>query len=235
MNRITSASIAVVLACLAACRTIHADPPTRAYTLVYLKTGPASDTLSPAERQPLFAGHFANMERLANERKLVVAGPFGAQRHDAALRGLFVLDTAKRDEARAWAETDPTTRAGVFVLEFHDFATEVPLVRFLEHELARLSLARAEGRTPKPGEGGRSYVILTAEQGPLARRELNQLGSAGGVILIAGLDGVRTFAVLDAKDLASARERFGALLERIGAHTLDEWFASGELVRLPAL
>src|SRR6187402_815215 len=67
------------------------------YTLVWIRTGPKSGTLSEEENRALFAGHFANMERLAKERKLLLAGPFGKQRHASDLRGLFVLDTTDRD------------------------------------------------------------------------------------------------------------------------------------------
>jgi predicted TIM-barrel enzyme len=47
----------------------------RNYVLVVLKTGPTPVT-DPEKRKTMFAGHFANMERLAKEGKLVLAGPF---------------------------------------------------------------------------------------------------------------------------------------------------------------
>jgi hypothetical protein len=91
----------------------------------------------------------------------------------------------------------------------------------------------AEGKTPSPGEGARPYVLLTAEHGELAERELAPLLTReGGVFLLARLDGSRAFALLDAQDLDEARERFAPQLENLGAHELDEWFASGELASL---
>lgn len=240
----TSVSI-LLLSSLVACRSTQpgsapaaknpepSTPAEHAYTLVLIQTGPRSGKLSKEENDRAFAGHFENMGRMAEARQLVVAGPYGEERHDPNLRGLFVLDSAERAEAESWASTDPTARAGVFVLEFHDLATDAPLLRALEADLAWRAQQEAEGRTPNPGEGARPYVLLTAEHGDLARRELAPLlSSEGGVYLLASLDGTRALALLDAEDVAEARERFAPQLENLGAHVLDEWFASSQLARL---
>lgn len=216
----------------AGCASPAPKPEGRTYTLVFIKTGPMSGRLGEEENRRAFAGHFANMGRLAEERKLVVAGPFGKRRHDSALRGLFVMNTGDRAEAEAWASTDPTTLAGVFTLEFHDFATDAPLVNALERGLEQERAAKAEGRTPKPGDGARPYVLLVAEDREAAWRELAPLMDGGGVFLLARLDGARACALLDAKDGADAEQRFGPVLGRIGAHTLDDWFASDQLARM---
>ncbi len=218
---------------LGACRATPSAPSEHGYTLVLIQTGPQSGKLSQEENERAFAGHFANMERMAEARQLVVAGPYGEERHDPNLRGIFVLDTAERAEAETLAGTDPTTRAGVFQLELHDLATNAPLLRALEDDLAWRTRQKAEGRTPQPGEGARPYVLLTAEHGDLARRELEPLlTSAGGVFLLARLDGTRSWAILDAQDIEDACERFGPQLENLGAYVLDEWFASSQLARL---
>jgi uncharacterized protein YciI len=212
-----------------------ADAPAelRAYTLVLIKTGPRSGQLSPEENARAFEGHFSNMGRLAQARQLVVAGPYGATRHDPDLRGIFVLATADRAEADAWGGTDPTTQAGVFVQELHELRTAAPLGAALERDLAQRAAWEAEGKTPQPGEGARPYVLLTAEDGELAFRELTRLlDPEGGVFLLARLDGTRALALLDAASVAEARERFAPELEHLGACTLDDWFASAELARL---
>lgn len=220
------------LAIVSGCRDTADAVPSPAYTLVFLKTEPQSRQLSAEETKTAFAGHFSNMQRLARERKLLVAGPFGETRHDPALRGLFVLASASNDEARAWAQTDPTTVAGIFMQEFHALRTDAALLAALESDLARSDAAKAEGRAQAPGDGARSYVLLTAEHGDVARRELEALGVSGGVFLIAALDDTRCLALLDAQNVAEAQQRFGASLERIGSHVLDDWFASDQLARL---
>ena len=60
--------------------------------------------------------HLANIKRLAEMKKLVVAGPFG---DDTTLRGIFVFKVASIDEAKALAETDPAVQAGRLVIEMH--------------------------------------------------------------------------------------------------------------------
>ena len=143
----------------------EAEPPLHC-TLVLLKTGPRTEPLTPAERSEVFGGHFANMQRLAREGHLLVAGPYGA--NDASLRGLFVLDTAQPELAKVLAETDPGFRAGVFAFEFHALETEAPLRAFLAAELEAQDEAERAGRVLQPGEGGRTYTLLTAEDGDAA-------------------------------------------------------------------
>ena len=60
----------------------------RKYVLVILKSGPARVPDGEA-RKAMFAGHFANMERLSKAGKLVLAGPF--EKDPAGWRGLFVF------------------------------------------------------------------------------------------------------------------------------------------------
>src|SRR5688572_1687527 len=186
------------------------------YTLVYLKTGPQSGKLSEADNRQAFDGHFSNMTRLAQEHKLVVAGPFGKERHDPNLRGLFVINSAEREQATEWAWTDPAAKAGVFELEFHDFETTAPLVAMLDRVLEIDEQAKAENRTVKPGDGVRPYVLLGCLDGEIAQRELALLQRTGGVLLLARVDGSQAFALLDAKDVADARLKYAAAIGRIG-------------------
>jgi uncharacterized protein YciI len=88
----------------------------RRYVLVVLKTGPTRVPEGEA-RTAMFAGHFANMERLAKEGKLAVAGPF--MPNDTGWRGLFVFAVESVEEARALAETDPVIVNGEMVAEYH--------------------------------------------------------------------------------------------------------------------
>jgi uncharacterized protein YciI len=88
----------------------------RQYVLVILKNGPTPVPEGEA-RKAMFAGHFANIQRLAKAGKLVLAGPF--EKDPAGWRGLFVLATDDLDEARRLTATDPVIAKGEMVAEYH--------------------------------------------------------------------------------------------------------------------
>ena len=68
------------------------------------------------ETEAIQKAHLANINRLAEMKKLVVAGPFG---DDGALRGIFVFRVGSIDEARELAATDPAVKAGRLALQIH--------------------------------------------------------------------------------------------------------------------
>lgn len=199
-----------------------------ACTLVLLKTGKTTK-LAPEESRRVFAGHFANMSRLAREGSLVLAGPYGQRKHDPALRGLFVLDTSDRERARRMAETDPGFQAGVFALEYHSLATSAPLRDFLVRELVLEEQATREGRVRAPGEGGRGYVLLTATDGARAAKALEHHPAT---LLFGRLDESAAFVVLDAQSPEALPPDVAARIPELGEVHLDAWFASGGLATM---
>lgn len=86
------------------------------YVLCILKTGPNDGAVKGKEREAVFAGHFANINRLADEGKLAVAGPFG--KNDKSFRGLYIFNVATIEEAEQLVVLDPAVKAGVFVADF---------------------------------------------------------------------------------------------------------------------
>ena len=89
----------------------------KSYVLVVLKTGP--NKMPPGkERDDMFKGHFANMNRLAAERKLALAGPFDGV---DGWRGLFIFAVADIEEARKYVATDPVIIKGEMVAEYHKY------------------------------------------------------------------------------------------------------------------
>jgi uncharacterized protein YciI len=91
------------------------DHGMRSYVLVILKTGPNKMPAGP-DRDQMFKGHFANIQRLAKEGKLVLAGPFDGS---DGWRGMFIFDVQGIDEAKALTATDPVISSGEMIAEYH--------------------------------------------------------------------------------------------------------------------
>lgn len=88
----------------------------RSYIFCILKTGPKDALITDKkQRDEIFAGHMANMNRLAGEGKLALAGPFG--KNDRQYRGLFILAVATVQEAQKLVDTDPVIKSGMMVAE----------------------------------------------------------------------------------------------------------------------
>ncbi|MES2016431.1 MAG: hypothetical protein V4484_08030 [Pseudomonadota bacterium] len=100
------------------------DNGMRSYVLVILKTGPRKMPDGPA-RDAMFKGHFANIGRLAGEKKLAVAGPLDGV---DGLRGIFIIATPDIDTARSYVETDPVIVNGEMVAEYHKFFSSAGLM-----------------------------------------------------------------------------------------------------------
>jgi uncharacterized protein YciI len=100
------------------------DMGMRSYVLVILKTGPKK-MADGDERKKMFAGHFANIQRLAAEKKLVLAGPLDGVE---GRRGIFVFNTPDIEEARTFVATDPVIINGEMVAEYHKLFASAALM-----------------------------------------------------------------------------------------------------------
>lgn len=83
------------------------------YVFVILKTGPKDVDFKGKERDDIFAGHMANIGRLADDGKLAVAGPFG--KNEKGYRGLYVFNVATIEEAQKIVESDPAVKSGILI------------------------------------------------------------------------------------------------------------------------
>ena len=85
----------------------------RTYVMAFLKSGPnrPEDSAKSAE---LMRAHLDNIGRLAEEGKLVLAGPFYG---DQDLRGIYIFDTDNIDSAKAMTATDPAIQYGSLEME----------------------------------------------------------------------------------------------------------------------
>ncbi|MEZ4898800.1 MAG: YciI family protein [Saprospiraceae bacterium] len=109
------------------------------YILAYLKAGPnrSQDSITAAELQQ---AHLANIMRMAEEEKLVLAGPF---LDDGDVRGIYVFNTSSMEDARAWTNSDPAVQAGRLIMELHPFycTAVLPLINPLSKRVTRQNIA----------------------------------------------------------------------------------------------
>ncbi|WP_418358785.1 YciI family protein [Shewanella basaltis] len=83
------------------------------YVMAFLKRGPNRDR-PKAEADELQRLHMANIGRLAEEGKLVLAGPFLG---DGDLRGIYIFDVETLEQAKQLTATDPAIKAGSLIME----------------------------------------------------------------------------------------------------------------------
>lgn len=101
------------------------------YVMAFLKAGPNRNQNSE-EAMKLQKAHLDNITRMANEGKLVLAGPF---MDDGDIRGIYIFNVKTIEEARALTETDPAIQAGRLVMELHPWYGSAALMKVNEiHE-----------------------------------------------------------------------------------------------------
>ena len=89
------------------------------YWLVLLQKGPnrTQDSISAAKIQ---TAHMANINRLAKEGKLVMAGPIGV---DNDLRGIFLMNCKDSAEVENFVRTDSAVATGRLVMNYYPWWT----------------------------------------------------------------------------------------------------------------
>jgi len=87
------------------------------YVFAFLKRG-ANRDLPPEKARDLQMAHLKNIERMAKEGKLVLAGPF-MDRGD--LRGIYIFNVESIEEAEQLTNTDPAIQAGSLAMELKEW------------------------------------------------------------------------------------------------------------------
>jgi uncharacterized protein YciI len=85
------------------------------YVLAFLKSG-KTKIEDEARRNELMKAHLKNIQRMANEGKLVVAGPFLDKQ---SFRGIYIFNVTSIEEAEKLTMTDPAIQAGTLEMELH--------------------------------------------------------------------------------------------------------------------
>ena len=89
------------------------------YWLVLLQKGPNrnQDSISAEKIQ---AAHMANINRLAKEGKLIMAGPIGVEDD---LRGIFLMNCADSAEVENFVKTDSAVITGRLTMKYYPWWT----------------------------------------------------------------------------------------------------------------
>ena len=97
-------------------RQLNADSyGMKKYVMAFLKSGPNRNQDSETAAG-LQQAHMANISRLAEEGKLILAGPFLDK---GEVRGIYIFNVESLEEAARLTETDPAIKAGRLVMELH--------------------------------------------------------------------------------------------------------------------
>jgi len=87
----------------------------RTYYMALLLKGSNRDQDSATAAQ-IQEAHMANINKMAKDGKLAIAGPF---LDDGDLRGIFIFCVDSLEEAKKLAENDPAVKAGRLRIEIH--------------------------------------------------------------------------------------------------------------------
>ncbi|WP_027383332.1 YciI family protein [Epilithonimonas caeni] len=102
----------------------------KSYYLVILKKGKA-EINDKARKSELMKGHMENINKLAKDGKLIVAGPM-AEKNDKNYSGIFILDAKTKEEAESLVLTDPSVKSGIFDVEIYKWYGSAALPLYLK-------------------------------------------------------------------------------------------------------
>jgi uncharacterized protein YciI len=97
----------------------------RRYVMAFLKAGP-NRSQDREEAAALQRAHLDNINRLAEEGSLVLAGPFLG---DTEIRGIYIFAVESVEEARVLTESDPAIQAGSLEMELHPWYGSAALMQ----------------------------------------------------------------------------------------------------------
>jgi uncharacterized protein YciI len=121
----------VATAAFAQCSDAHATPAPSKMYFVFLNRAANAPTVSKEKGEEIQAGHMANIKRLYDEGRLVMAGPF---MDDTSLRGIFVFKADTPDAVKEWISTDPAVKAGRLEGDIHPWTIGKGEIHHLDGE-----------------------------------------------------------------------------------------------------
>ncbi len=99
------------------------------YVFVILKTG-TNTTTDKEFTSECFTSHMANINKLVEEKKLIVAGPMF--KNEDNIRGIFILDVKTFEEANLLLENDKAIKEEILKAELYNWYGSAALSEYLE-------------------------------------------------------------------------------------------------------
>lgn len=118
---------------------------TKTYSFVFLHKKSDAVPMPKEQLDKLMEGHMANINRLAEEGKLIAAGPFEEG------GGIFILNTTSIEEARLWLSTDPGVKANRWDIEILPYIPRVRSVCAVTEPYEMVSYNFIRFKTTKSG------------------------------------------------------------------------------------
>jgi uncharacterized protein YciI len=111
-------------------RTLGADEyGMKKYVFVLLTAG-SNNLPKGAVRDSIFKGHMANIGKLADSGKLVIAGPFWD--NEKQYEGIFILNVKTISEAKELLQTDPAIHAKLLGVELYEWYGSAGISEYLK-------------------------------------------------------------------------------------------------------
>lgn len=98
------------------------------YVMAFLKRGPNRE-MDEVKSNEIQMAHLSNINRMAEQGKLILAGPFF---DNGDLRGIYIFNVKSIAEAEELTNTDPAIIAGVLVMELKEWYGSAALMSINE-------------------------------------------------------------------------------------------------------
>jgi uncharacterized protein YciI len=99
------------------------------YYFVLLKSG-TNTTADKVLKDSLFMGHMANINKMLENKKLIVAGPMG--KNSNQWRGIFILEAKDEDEVQQLLSNDPAITNNLLAPEISRWYGSAALPEYLK-------------------------------------------------------------------------------------------------------
>ncbi|MEP4532007.1 MAG: YciI family protein [Cyclobacteriaceae bacterium] len=110
----------------------------RKYVMAFLKAGPERSQ-SKAEADSIQRAHLNNIKAMAEDGKLVLAGPF---MDNSEIRGIYIFAVESIEEAEKLTKTDPAIVSGRLVMDLRPWYGSAGLMKINEihSQISKISI-----------------------------------------------------------------------------------------------